>query len=106
MVPVCDTLRLSQLAFRTEDESGYLMLPKLVTCVNQRHDIGAALLQMEQNKQLAANLVEVCWMFHLTREKYRLRCLPKIIQTPPTSKKNGGTADEKSTLNESDSKIL
>lgn len=78
IVSHCDTVKLSELAFRAEGYS-YLMFPKLVTCVNQRHDVGAALLKMQQTNQMEANLVEVCWMFHLTREKYRFRCKPKII---------------------------
>ena len=64
----------------------YYSLPRIVSCVNSRQEVGQALQSKFQSAQyslsedLAQNeQVEICWGLPITKDKFRLRCLVKVL---------------------------
>ena len=64
---LCDTLQHFSLV------SENLSLPFMLSSSNTRHDIGQGIQALEEH-----SLIEVCWMFPLTKDKFRLRCKASI----------------------------
>ena len=85
----CDTVKCMDFKDKLDDR--YLTLPSLIGCQDKRHDICNGLFNLEGKHQ-----VEVCWMFPITKDKYRLRCKVHAITKETTE----ASEQDKATLAE------
>ena len=81
----CDTLKCEQIIDKNENGE-YLFYPKILSCISTRHDVGRVLLENAKSDS-KTQTYEICWSFHITKEKYRIKCSVEVANKEIGDKK-------------------